>query len=194
MTNSNAQSVLLVDIEETISASQIAKLKGLYKEFFNDESCAAQSAKEVHQQFITRLNQVISELRSIKDQNDFEFTKPLGQILPEFQQLAGCIYPALYNKTGQIEAAIDRKIEEADVISDFVLGNQFNIFKRIDTTKRGNQANFSYVPSELTKTLDEIYVAKEPWKLMTKAKETLDAVSTEIQTRQKPNVMPLYLR
>lgn len=185
MTNSNAQSVLLVDIEETISASQIAKLKGLYKEFFNDESCAAQSAKEVHQQFITRLNQVISELRSIKDQNDFEFTKPLGQILTEFQQLAGCVYPALYNKTGQIEAAIDHKIDEADVISDFVLGSQFNIFKRIDTTKRGNQANFSYVPRELTKTLDEIYVAKEPWKLMTKAKETLDAVSTEIQTRQK---------
>ena len=169
-------------------------MKGHYKEFFNDESCTAQSAKDVHQQFITRLNQVISELRSIKDQNDFEFTKPLRQILPEFQQLAGCIYPALYNKTGQIEAAIDRKIEEADVISDFVLGNQFNIFKRIDTTKKGNQANFSYVPRELTKTLDEIYVAKEPWKLMTKAKETLDAVSTEIQTRQKNEREQLSLR
>ena len=41
MTNSNAQSMLLVDIEESISASQIAKLKSLYKDFFNDESCSA---------------------------------------------------------------------------------------------------------------------------------------------------------
>ena len=184
MTNSNAQSILLVDIEETISASQIAKLKGLYKEFFNDESCAAQSAKEVHQQFITRLNQVISELRSIKDQNNFEFTKPLEQILPEFQQLAGCVYPALYNKTGQIEAAIDRKIDEADVISDFVQGNQFNIFRRIATTKNGNQANFNYVSKELIDTIDDVYVSKTPWIHMTKAKDTLDAIGNEIQRRQ----------
>lgn len=184
LTNTNTQSVLIVDVEETISASQIAKLKSLYKEFFNDESCPAQSAKEVHQQFITRLGQVISDLRSIKDQNDFEFTKPLNQILPEYQQLAGCLYPALYSKTSLIEDAIDSKVDIADVISEFVAGNQFSIFKRIDTTKKGNQANFTYVPQELTKTLDEIYVAKEPWKLMTKAKETLDAVGAEIQTRQ----------
>lgn len=184
LTNTNTQSVLIVDVEETISASQIAKLKSLYKEFFNDESCPAQSAKEVHQQFITRLGQVISDLRSIKNQNDFEFTKPLNQILPEYQQLAGCLYPALYSKTSLIEDAIDSKVDIADVISEFVAGNQFSIFKRIDTTKKGNQANFTYVPQELTKTLDEIYVAKEPWKLMTKAKETLDAVGAEIQTRQ----------
>ena len=184
MTNSNAQSMLLVDIEESISASQIAKLKSLYKDFFNDESCSAQSAKDVHQQFITRLNQEIAELRSIKDQNDFEFTKPLGQILIDFQQLANCIYPSLYNKTSQIEDAIDSKTDVVDDISSFVLGNQFSIFKRIDTTKKGNQANFSYVPEDLTNTLDEIYASKTPWKEMTKAKETLDAISTEITTRQ----------
>ena len=149
MTNSNAQSMLLVDIEESISASQIAKLKSLYKDFFNDESCSAQSAKDVHQQFITRLNQEIAELRSIKDQNDFDFTKPLGQILIDFQQLANCIYPSLYNKTSQIEDAIDSKTDVVDDISSFVLGNQFSIFKRIDTTKKGNQANFSYVPEDL---------------------------------------------
>ena len=184
MTNSNAQSMLLVDIEESISASQIAKLKSLYKDFFNDESCSAQSAKDVHQQFITRLNQEIAELRSIKDQNDFEFTKPLGQILIDFQQLANCIYPALYNKTSQIEDAIDSKTDVVDDISSFVLGNQFSIFKRIDTTKKGNLANFSYVPEDLTNTLDEIYASKTPWKEMIKAKETLDAISTEITTRQ----------
>lgn len=185
MTNSNAQSILLVDIEETITASQIAKLKSLYKELFNDESCSAQGAKEVHQQFVTRLNEVIGDLRRIKDQNDFVFAKPLSDILPEFQKLASCVYPALYSKTSQIEDAIDRKLDEADVISDFVTGNQFTIFKRIDTTKKGNQANFSYVPQELTKTLDEIYVSKQPWKLMTKAKDTLDAISNEIQSRQE---------
>ena len=184
MTNSNAQSMLLVDIEESISASQIAKLKSLYKDFFNDESCSAQSAKDVHQQFITRLNQEIAELRSIKDQNDFEFTKPLGQILIDFQQLANCIYPSLYNKTSQIEDAIDSKTDVVDDISSFVLGNQFSIFKRIDTTKKGNLANFSYVPEDLTNTLDEIYASKTPWKEMIKAKETLDAISTEITTRQ----------
>lgn len=185
MTNSNAQSFLLVDIEETITSIQIAKLKSLYKELFNDESCSAQGAKEVHQQFITRLNQVIGDLRSIKNQNDFVFAKPLAEILPELQTLAGCVYPALYSKTSQIENAIARKSDEADVISDFVTGNQFSIFKRIDTTKKGNQANLYYVRQELTKTLDEIYVSKEPWKLMTKAKDTLDVISNEIQSRQE---------
>lgn len=184
MTNSNAQSMMLVDVEEAITNSQVANLKRLYKDFFDDESCSAQSAKDVHQQFITRLEQVISEIRSIKDQNDFEFTKPLHEILPEFQQLARCVFPTLYSKTSQIENAIDRKEYEADAICDFVQSNQFNIFKRIHTTQTGNQANLEYVSDDLTKTLAEIYIAKEPWKFMTKAKETLDAIGTEIQTRQ----------
>ena len=184
MTNSNQQAKLIVDVEEAISNSQVANLKKLYKEFFDNESCTAQSAKEVHQQFITRLGQVISDLRSIKDQNDFEFTKPLTEIIPQFQQIAGCIYPALYSKTSQIESAIDRKIDEADVISDFVQSSQFSIFKLINTTKKGNQANFSYVSKELIDTLDDIFISKTPWSLMTKAKDTLNAIGNEIQTRQ----------
>lgn len=185
MTNGNQQSRLIVDIEETITNSQIAELKRLYKEFFDDESCSAQGPKDVHQQFITRLNQTIGELRSIKDQNKFEFTKPLAEIVPEFQALASCVYPALYGKKSQIENAIDRKVDEADVISDFVNGGQFSIFKNLETAKKGNQANFSYVSPELIQTLDSIYESKTPWNLMTKAKETLDSISNEIFTRQE---------
>ena len=185
LTNSNQQTKLIVDIEETITNSQVAKLKNLYKDFFNDETCTALSAKDVHQQFIDRLNQVISELRSVKDQNNFEFTKPLDEIIPQFQQLAGYHYPALYGKTSQIESAIDRKIDEADVISEFVGGNQYSIFRRIETARKGNQANFVYVSAELIQTLDAIFVSKTPWAQMTKAKETLDAVGNEIATRQE---------
>ena len=184
MTNNNLQAVLIVDIEETITPSQVAKLKSLYREFFDDESCSAQSAKDVHQQFIARLNKLIEELRSVKDQNNFEFTKPLAEIIPQFQQIANCVYPSLYSKTKQIEDAIDRKIDEADLIRDFVGGNQYNIFKHIETTKKGIQANITYVSTELVQTLDEIYSSKSPWKLMTKAKETLDAIGTEITSRQ----------
>ena len=185
LTNSNQQAKLIVDIEETITNSQVAKLKNLYKDFFNDETCTALSAKDVHQRFINRLNQEISELRSVKDQNNFEFTKPLEDIIPQFQQLAGYHYPALYGKTKQIEEAIDRKIDEADVISEFVRGNQYSIFRRIETTKKGNQANFAYVSTELIQTLDAIYISKTPWAQMTKAKETLDAIGNEISTRQE---------
>ena len=184
MTNSNQQAVLIVDIEETITPSQVAKLKSLYREFFNDESCSAQSAKDVHQQFINRLNKLIEELRSVKDFNNFEFTKPLAEIIPQFQQIANCVYPSLYGKSSQIEDAIDRKVDEADMICDFVGGNQYNIFKHIETTKKGIQANIAYVSPALVQTLDEIYSSRTPWKLMTKAKETLDAIGTEITTRQ----------
>lgn len=184
MTNSNDQGQLLVDIEETITTSQIAKLKNLYKDFFNDESCTAQSAKEVHQKFIDRLDEVIAELRDVKLQNNFVFAKPLDDIIIEFQQLAGCIYPALYSRTSQIEKAIDRKIDEADVISDFVTGSQFNIFKNIDVIKKGNQANLSYVPQDLIQSLDEIYASRTPWSQMTTAKTTYDAVLNAITTRR----------
>ena len=185
LTNSNQQAKLIVDIEETITNSQVAKLKNLYKDFFNNETCTALSAKDVHQQFVNRLNQEISELRSVKDQNNFEFTKPLEDIIPQFQQLAGYHYPALYGKTKQIEEAIDRKIDEADVICEFVSGNQYGIFRCIETTKKGNQANFAYVSAELIQTLDAIYVSKTPWAQMTTAKNTLDAIGNEISTRQE---------
>lgn len=183
LTNSNQQSVLIIDIEETITNGQIATLKNLYKNFFNDESCSAQGAKDVHSAFVTRLNKEITELSSVKDQWHFEFAKPIKSILPILSQLAGCVYPALYNNKAKMEDALDMK-EEADVICQFVDGKQFEIFKRIDTLKNGNQANLSYVNTELITAIDAIYVSKAPWKMMTQAKETLDAISDEIHKKQ----------
>lgn len=183
LTNSNQQSVLIIDIEETITNGQIATLKDLYKDFFDDESCSVQGAKDVHSAFVTRLNKEITELRSVKDQWHFEFAKPIESILPILSQLAGCVYPALYNNKAKMEDALDMK-EEADVICQFVDGKQFEIFKRIDTLKNGNQANLSYVNTELIAAIDAIYVSKAPWKMMTQAKETLDAISDEIHKKQ----------
>ena len=105
LTNGTQQTMLIVDIEETITNAQIAMLKSFYKEFFDDESCPAQGAKEVHAAFITRLNQEISELRSVKDQWHFEFVKPIEIILPLLSQLAGSVYPALYSKKSKMEDA-----------------------------------------------------------------------------------------
>lgn len=185
MTNGSLQARLIVDVEETITGAQVAKLKNLYKDFFNDESCPAQTAKDVHRQFITRLSQAITELQGVKALHAFAFTKPLDEIIPQFQQLAGCVYPALYSKTSKIEEAIDRKLDEADVITEFISGSQYSIFKSIETTKKGNQANFSYVSDNLIQTLDQIYDSPEPWRQMTTAKQTLDEVRTEIKTRQE---------
>ena len=185
MTNGTQQAVLIVDIEETITNSQIAKLKNLYKEFFEDESCSAQSAKDVHSAFITRLNKEIADLRSIKDQWHFDFVKPMEEIIPLLSCLASCVYPGLYTKTNQIEDAIDRKVDEADVICQFVNGKQFDIFKRIDTLKKGNQANLTYVSAELIKALDEIYNSATPWSLMAKGKATIDAITNEIKEKQE---------
>lgn len=183
MTNSTQQQVLIVDVEETITSSQIATLKKQYKDFFDNESCSAQSAKDVHNAFVTRLNSEISDLRSIRDQWHFAFVKPLDEIVPELQSLAGVVYPGLYSKSKDIENAIDRKVDEADVISQFVSGNQFNIFKSIDQLKKGIQANLSYVNRDLIATVDGIYEAKAPWGMMVKAKETLDAIAAELHDK-----------
>lgn len=184
LTNSNQQSLLIIDIEETITNAQIATLKKLYKDFFDDESCSAQGAKDVHSAFITRLNTEISGLRSVKDQWHFEFTKPIDSIIPILTQLSACVYPALYNNKAKMENALDIK-EETDVINEFINGNQFEIFKRIDTLKKGNQANISYVNSELISSIDNIYMSNAPWKMMTKAKETIDAIFEEIHKKQE---------
>lgn len=185
MTNTNQQAVLIIDIEETITNSQISKLKNLYKEFFEDESCSAQSAKDVHNAFIERLKTEIDNLHSIRNVWPFNFVRPLDEIIPMLEQLKGNVYPGLYSKTEQIEDAIDRKVDEADVISEFINNPQFDIFKRLDTLKRGNQANLVYVTAELKNTLEDIYKSSTPWKLMTKAKEVLDAISDEIKAKQE---------
>ena len=185
MTNTNQQAVLIIDIEETITNSQISKLKSLYKEFFEDESCSAQSAKDVHNAFIERLKTEIDNLRSIRNECPFDFVRPLDEIIPMLEQLKGNVYPGLYSKTEQIEDAIDRKVDKADVISEFINNPQFDIFKRLDTLKRGNQANLVYVTAELKNTLEDIYKSSTPWKLMTKAKEVLDAISDEIKAKQE---------
>jgi hypothetical protein len=111
--------------------------------------------------------------------------RPLDEIIPMLEQLKGNVYPGLYSKTAQIENAIDRKVDEADAISEFISNPQFSIFKRIDTLKKGNQANLVYVTAELKNALEDIYTSSTPWKLMTKAKEVLDAISDEIKAKQE---------
>jgi len=185
LTNSTAQASLLIEIEETISVSQINKLKSLYREFFDDENCAAQSAKDVHQQFSQRLEKLIGDLNGIQNKYRYQFVQPLNDIIPVFQRIASVFYPSLYAKSSEIEDAIDKKIDEVDPICDFISGSSFAIFTRIENIMNGNQANLFYVSQDLRKKLEEIFVSKTPWKYMTEAKEIIDTINQEIATRQE---------
>ncbi len=184
LTNSNQQALLIIDIEETITNAQVTKLKNLYKELFNDESCLVQSAKDVHNAFIERTNKEVLDLQEIKYKYQYVFCEPISDILEQLRALGNCIYPTLYSKGAQIENIIDIKLDEIDPICDFVNSRQFDIFKRIDIVKKGNQANMSYVSSDLITSIDDIYKSKTPWTMMTAANDILDSISSEITQKQ----------
>lgn len=184
LTNSMQQANTIVDIEEAITPAQVTKLKGQYKEFFNDESCTAQSAKDVHTAFIERLKRDIEDLRSIYDRNRLEFVKPLDAVLTTLKSLAGMVYPGLYQNSKKVEDALDDKLGIADEIRNFITGPQFSIFKRVETLTTGNQANLAYVSQEQRDMLTSIYNSNAPWKQMTKANEVLTAINDEIKELQ----------
>ena len=180
LTNSMQQANTIVDIEEAITPYQVTKLKGLYKEFFNDESCTVQSAKDVHTAFIERLKRDIEELRSIYDRNSYEFIKPLGDVLTTFNSLSIMVYPGLYQNSKKVEDALDDKLDIADEIRNFINGPQFCIFKRVVALTNGNKANLAYVSQEQRDALTSIYNNNAPWKLMIKANEVITAINNEI--------------
>ena len=184
LTNSMQQANTIVDIEEAITPAQVTKLKGQYKEFFNDESCTAQSAKDVHTAFIERLKRDIEDLRSIYDHNHFEFVKPLDAVLEKLKSLSNMVYPGLYQNNKKVENALDDKLDIADEIRNFINGPQFSIFKRVETLTTGNQANLAYVSQEQRDILTSIYNSNAPWKQMTKANEVLTAINDEIKELQ----------
>ena len=184
LTNSMQQANTIVDIEEAITPAQVTKLKGQYKEFFNDESCTAQSAKDVHIAFIERLKRDIEELLSIYDHNRFEFVKPLDAILVTLQSLSNMVYPGLYQNSKKVEDALDDKLDIADEIRNFITGPQFNIFKRVETLITGNKANLSYVSQDQRDALTAIYNSPTPWRQMTKANDVLKTINEEIQELQ----------
>ena len=184
LTNSMQQANTIVDIEEAITPSQVTKLKAQYKEFFNDESCTVQSAKDVHTAFIERLKRDIEELRSIYDRNRFEFVKPLDAVLTTLKSLSNMVYPGLYQNSKKVEDALDDKLDIADEIRNFIKGPQFSIFKRVETLTTGNQANLAYVSQEQRDMLTSIYNSNAPWKQMTKANEVLTAINDEIKELQ----------
>lgn len=184
LTNSMQQANTIVDVEEAITPAQVTKLKGQYKEFFNDESCTAQSAKDVHAAFIERLKRDIEGLRSIYDRNRFEFVKPLDAVLSTQESLSGMVYPGLYQNSKKVEAALDDKLDIADDIRNFIKGPQFSIFKRVETLTTGNQANLSYVSQEQRDVLTSIYNSTEPWRQMTKANDVLNSIYDEINELQ----------
>lgn len=180
LTNSMQQANTIVDIEEAITPYQVTKLKGLYKEFFNDESCTVQSAKDVHTAFIERLKRDIEELRSIYDRNSYEFIKPLGDVLTTLKSLSIMVYPGLYQNSKKVEDALDDKLDIADEIRNFINGPQFSLFKRVVALTNGNKANLAYVSQEQRDALTSIYHNNAPWKLMIKANEVITAINNEI--------------
>lgn len=184
LTNSMQQANTIVDIEEAITPAQVTKLKGQYKEFFNDESCMAQSAKDVHTAFIERLKRDIEELRSIYDLNRFEFVKPLDAVLEKLKSLSNMVYPGLYQNSKKVEDALDDKLDIADEIRNFITGPQFSIFKRVETLITGNKANLSYVSQDQRDALTAIYNSPTPWRQMTKANDVLNTINEEIQELQ----------
>ena len=184
LTNSNQQQNTIVDIEETITTSQITKLKNLYKEFFNDESCVAISAKDVHNAFIERMKREVEDLGAIAGRNRFEFVKPLDNVVSLLRFIASMVYPGLYQSTSKLEDALDDKLDIADEIASFIRGSQFKIFEKIETLKKGNQANLSYVSQENIEILNRIYESRQPWKEMTKANEALTVIADEIKRLQ----------
>ena len=185
LTNSNSRQTLIVDVEEVISANQIAALKNQYLDLFDDESCLAQGAKDVHTAFIKRLNDEILKIRTIASENRYEFTKPLTDVVSTYNELAHLVYPGLYGKKEEIENAIDIKEDVVEPIINFVNSRQFDIFKNLNRALTGNQANFVYVAPELLDSLKSINVAKEPWGKMNEAKSKLDELRQEIDRRQK---------
>lgn len=184
LTNSNQQQNTIVDIEETITTSQITKLKALYKEFFNDESCVAISAKDVHNAFIERMKREVEDLGAIAGRNRFEFVKPLDNVVLSLRSIASMVFPGLYQCTSKLEDALDDKLDIADEIASFIKGAQFTIFAKIETLKKGNQANLSYVSQENIEILNRIYDSRQPWKEMTKANEALTVIAEEIKQLQ----------
>lgn len=184
LTNSMQQQNTIVDIEETITASQITKLKNLYKEFFNDESCVASSAKDVHGAFIERMKIEVEDLQAVASRNRYEFVKPLDAIITSLKTVSSMVYPSLYQNIGKLEDILDDKLDVADEIVSFIKGAQFNIFTRIETMKRGNQANLGYVSQENIAIIGEIFESKQPWKEMTRANEALTTIGEEIKALQ----------
>ena len=178
------QANTIVDIEEAITPAQVTKLKGQYKEFFNDESCTAQSAKDVHTAFIERLKRDIEELRSIYDRNRFEFVKPLDAVLEKLKSLSNMVYPGLYQNSKKVADALDDKLDIADEIRNFIIGPQFSIYKRVETLTTGNQANLAYVSQEQREALTSIYNSTTPWRQMTKANDVLNTINEEIKELQ----------
>lgn len=184
LTNSNRQANLIVDVEESITPSQITMLKNLYKDTFNDEVCRFQSAKDVHQAFLDRLNQEIQKLRELRDSNRYPFASALNDIISGMERYSRVAYPTLYVKFKDVDDALADK-EDADTIREFIEGPQFRIFKQISQLKTGNQANLTYVDPELLDTINRIYDSAKPWNNMTEAAATLEKISAQISVKQE---------
>lgn len=189
LTNSRQQAAVVVDIEETITNAQISRLKDLYRELFEDESCAAHSAKDVHEQFKKRMEEEAARLMKI-ELTPYKFASQLHEPVQKLRAFVALDYPAYYHKTRELQDFIDDYIDDINDIREFVgtsenPGSQYQIFQKVAKVKNGLQANLSYVDPDLRQSLDDIYNSMTPWTLMTKANDTIEAINTQIVEKQK---------
>ena len=187
LTNNRLYDYTLVEIEDIIHPSQIAKLKSFYQDYFG-RPCVKIEARDIATAFADELNAYIKQIEAYyKQANEWKFLACLNAPLLRLKQVADKAYPTVYTDLASFEDdLLDDKEDMLDKIDAFMSGNQFQILKDIAFYLNRHNANLNYLAEGHLESLKDIYASEAPYKgsVMQEAKTHLEAMKAELTKLQ----------
>ncbi len=162
--NSRLYSNTLIEPQEEFEARLVKKLKQVYQDMF-DSGCPANDARDVANEFKSRLKEELAELRGYSsNSSQYPFLASLKPIEDLMAQIVSWDYSRIIKEVPDFEdQLLDAKEDVWDPIRKFWKGEQKSILDKVRSYMAGNQSNFDFVKGEELDILKTCYDSDKPY-------------------------------
>jgi hypothetical protein len=152
-----------------------------------DAGCPANDARDVANEFKSRLKEELAELRGFSSNaSQYPFLASLKPLEELMAQITSWDYSRIIKEVADFEdKLLDAKEDTWDPIRKFWNGEQKAIFDKVRIYVQGNQSNFEFVGGDELEVLKSCYSAEKPFagNLIRDAKSAMDALSDLVKEK-----------
>jgi len=157
LTNSQAQTQLILEPQIEFTAGQVSKLKRFYGDFFH-QPVSSSEAKALASECSEAFAKLAGDIQTcLLNKQKYSFLKALDEVLPLMQEMAGKSYAYFFTDLAkQQDDLLDAKEDIIDPILSFMNGQHLSIYDEASTYLNANRANLCYLEGDTVEKMEAV--------------------------------------